>query len=504
MCTHYNRNGQKRQPQAWQPLLPNFVDLGERATLTTLAQEGYPLPKFVQESAVGQRYLKLLGQIDWQKLPERAEDKAWPGPPPHPCRAYVGALLIKTNEQITYMTQLRQYLVENPALIWLLGFRLVPSEGYSWGFDAEASLPCARHFSRILRELSNEALQFLLTETVQVLQRTLPPEVDFGQVISLDTKHILAWVKENNPKAYVKEGKRLDKDCQPAGDPDCKLGCKKKANQTSQTKDPTPEEVPTPTTYPQAGSKTIYNSDQYYWGYASGVVATKIPDYGEVVLAELTQPFNKNDTTYFFPLMTATEDRLGFKPPYGALDAAFDTWYVYNYFHQAEGFAAVPFAQRGGYTDRQFDPDGAPLCQAGLPMPLIRSYNVHTSQVHHRKGCFGCPLLIPEPTASACPIDHPHWDKGGCETRLVLNVGARIRYQLDREGDAYKQVYKQRTATERINAQAKALGIERPKLRNQCSISNANTLIYIIINLRAIQRVQAKLKANQQALAQQP
>ena len=44
-------------------------------------------------------------------------------------------------------------------------------------------------------------------------------------------------------------------------------------------------------------------------------------------------------------------------------------------------------------------------------------------------------------------------------------------------------------ATERINAQALALGIERPKLRNQQAITNQNTLIYALINLRALRRL---------------
>ena len=67
--------------------------------------------------------------------------------------------------------------------------------------------------------------------------------------------------------------------------------------------------------------------------------------------------------------------------------------------------------------------------------------------------------------------------------------GARIRYQLDRESEQYKAIYKQRTAVERIFSQAVALGIERPKLRNQRAIANQNTLTYILINLRAIQRM---------------
>ena len=53
----------------------------------------------------------------------------------------------------------------------------------------------------------------------------------------------------------------------------------------------------------------------------------------------------------------------------------------------------------------------------------------------------------------------------------------------------FKHIYKQRTATERINAQAVALGIERPKLRNRQAITNQNTLIYVLINLRALHRV---------------
>jgi hypothetical protein len=46
-----------------------------------------------------------------------------------------------------------------------------------------------------------------------------------------------------------------------------------------------------------------------------------------------------------------------------------------------------------------------------------------------------------------------------------------------------------RTAVERIFSQAVALGIERPKLRNRNAIANINTLTYILINLRAMQRV---------------
>jgi len=380
------------------------------------------------------------------------------------------------------MSQLRTFLVEHPALVWVLGFKLTPSDKVSYGFDVDASVPHRKQLGRVLRDLHNPALQFLLDCTVDLLRQELPTTILLGDEISLDTKHIIAWVKQNNPKAYLKTGERLDKNRQPTADRDCKLGCKKKSNQT-------------PTQHTSATNKekriTPYDCDQYFWGYASGVVATKVPGYGEFVLAELTQTFDRDDTTYFLPLMQQVERRLGRKPRFGAFDAAFDAFYVYDYFDEAGGFAAVPFVARAGCR-RQFDAQDLPLCEAGLGMPLKSTYLSRKELVPQRVGRHACPLLFPEPTGQSCPIDHKNWPKGGCISRLGTSNGARIRYQLDRQSPAYKQLYNQRTANERVNSQALELGIEQPKLRNQQAISNQNTLIYVLINLRAVHRLQCR------------
>ena len=73
---------------------------------------------------------------------------------------------------------------------------------------------------------------------------------------------------------------------------------------------------------------------------------------------------------------------------------------------------------------------------------------------------------------------------------------ARLRYTLDRDSEAYKAIYRQRTAVERINSQAVALGIERPHLRNGQAIATLreNTLIYVLINLRFLQRLRQGLR----------
>lgn len=442
------------------------------------------LPPFVRRSAVAMRYLTLLAPLNWAALPGRHETRPHPGPRPRSLSPYVAAFFVKLAQRQTSMAQLRQYLVDHPALTWTLGFPVQMCVDAPHGFDVSTSLPSPAYFSHVLRHLPNDSLQFLLSNTVSQLRLTLPPDVAFGQEVVLDTKHILAWVKENNPKAYIKEG-RFDNDQQPAGDPDCKLGCKRRRN--------LPPAV-TPTQEGLAADGLGVGKGEFYWGYASGVVATKIPVWGEFVLAELTQTFDKSDVSYFHPLMSMVEKRLGFCPPFGAADAAYDAFYVYEYFHRAGGFAAVPLAKRGK-SDLQFNDDGLPFCQAQLPMPLRNTFMHRTSLVVHERGRYACPLLFPQSTGEICPIDHPRWPKGGCLVTLSTSIGARIRHQLDRESPAYKRLYQQRTAVERIFSQAVALGIEQPKLRNQCSITNQNTLIYVLINLRALQRVQERLSA---------
>ncbi|MBI4672817.1 MAG: transposase [Chloroflexi bacterium] len=199
--------------------------------------------------------------------------------------------------------------------------------------------------------------------------------------------------------------------------------------------------------------------------------------------------------------MRQVEAHLGMRPRFGAFDAAFDAWYVYAYFYDesapTRGFAAVPFSEKGGYkvNARQFAPDGSPLCAAGFAMPLQFTFTDRTScLVEHERGKYVCPLCFPQPTGQSCPIRHPRWKKGGCTVMMPTSIGARLRYTLDRERAEYKDKYRQRSACERINSQAVALGIERPHLRNGAAIANQNTLIYLLINLRFLQRLRQNLR----------
>lgn len=463
----------------------------KRPDLHTAWSQPERLPGFVRDCPAAIRLLDLIGPLAWHQFPERNLMRDW-GRITIPYAAFSAACLWKLNEGLVSMDDLHRYLVEHPAFIWLLGFPLTFSPKFPCGFDPSTSLPTPRHFTRMLRTIPNQIVQFMLTDSVRLIRQELASlNVSTGDCVSLDTKHILAWVKENNPKAYVPE--RFNKRKQPLGDPDCRLGCKRKHNRQS-LEPPTPTKNPVP-------AKTV-TVGEFYWGYGSGIIVVKVPMWGEFVLAELTQPFDKSDVSYFFPLMQQTEQKLGFRPRFGTFDAAFDAFYVYEYFHRPDdpdAFAAVPFSEKGGYKSRQFNPQGLPICEAGLAMPLLFTYTDRTvTIVEHERGKYVCPFFSKgvknKFVKQNCPIHHKNARKGGCTATMPTSIGARLRYSLDRHSQAYKEIYKQRSATERINSQAVSLGIERPMLRNGKAIANINTLIYTLINLRFLQRLRSRLQ----------
>jgi hypothetical protein len=216
------------------------------------------------------------------------------------------------------------------------------------------------------------------------------------------------------------------------------------------------------------------------------VAASTNPVYGDVVLADDTLPFNEGDVTYFVPLYIQTVAMLTAFPTYITADAAFDSWYAYQTCAPRGGIAAIPLNQHDHPLYAR-DPDGTPHCPIGLRMHP-------TYQFQHTKGFraqrYRCPLLYPERTGQTC--DHEQFRKHkGCVKDINQEAGGLMRVTLDREGPLYHVIYNQRTSCERINSQAKDLGIERPKARNIRSIRTLNTLIYLTINIKALQRARA-------------
>jgi Transposase DDE domain len=414
-------------------------------------------------------YRAFFSLFDWSVVDDWQAQRSVRGRPAHPESAYLKAFLIRQKEGFSYTTQLRRFLLKHPLLVIELGFHLVLDPSCPYGFDVEETLPCRYWFTQKLRLLDRSLLQDLLHATVRALMQEIP---GLGEVVAFDVKHIFAWVRENNPHVYV-EGP-FNVTHLPKGDPDCRLGVKKSSNQEQ----------------PDGSKKEKKVS---LFGYGTGVAACTDPVYGDVVLAEYTLPFNKADVTYYRPLFQRAVIAANQFPTHVTADAAYDYWYVYETVAHGPGIAAIPLNSHG-HDEVPRDPDGTPRCWAGLRMHPTFQFQ-HTNGFRAQR--FRCPLLFPEPIGQTCAhaqfakakgcVKDPNWEKGGL-----------MRALLDRHSPLYHAVYTQRTACERINSQAQALGIERPKVRNIRSVKNLNTLIYLVINVRAL----AKAKSINKGLLQ--
>ncbi len=415
-----------------------------------------------KQDALVQRYRALFALIDWTPVErwQQQRDAHTTGPHPHPESAYLKAFLVKLCEEKRYQTQVRRFLVEHPLLVLELGFQLHLDATHLYGFDVERTLPSDRWLREKLRSLDPVLLHTLLQASVHALQAEIP---GLGEVVAVDVKHIYAWVRENNPRESILD--RFCKDRQPKGDPDCRVGVKKSTNQEQ----------------PDGSKKEV---KEYLWGYGSGVVAATTADYGDVILAEHTLPFSHTDVEYYRLLHQQVVATLGFVPTHVAADAAFDCWYVYESCAEHHGIAAVPLRH---LTDTVFEADGVPLCPKGLRMHPTYQFQ-HTNG--YRAQRYRCPLLSPQRTDATC--DHKQFLKGkGCVKDIDIEQGGLLRVLLDRTSPLYHAIYVQRTSAERINSLSQALLIERPKVRNSRSVARLNTLIYLLINTRTLQRARS-------------
>ncbi|OLD80138.1 MAG: hypothetical protein AUG54_05625 [Ktedonobacter sp. 13_1_20CM_4_53_7] len=97
------------------------------------------LTLMLEHDPVVQRYRTFFALFEWRVVPEPPLDPSQPGKRAHPQRAYIKALLLKVEEDLTTCTHLRRFLVEHPLLVLELGFRPVLDVSQPYGFDVERS-----------------------------------------------------------------------------------------------------------------------------------------------------------------------------------------------------------------------------------------------------------------------------------------------------------------------------------------------------------------------------
>ncbi len=403
-------------------------------------------------------------------------------PPPNPHKrgpkkgkntdlVYLKAYLIQLNEPLRFFTHLRTFLVERPALVAYMGFAL---KGYTpqYGFDPKRTVLSAHQFSQKLRLAKKNQAKGLFLNTL----RTLNAHGVLAGNVSGDTAEVHAPIKENNPKQYVKD--RFDKENIPNAAPSARLGVK-----------------PTPEKDPHTGKKKV----RYFWGWKSAILAEKNHHFGvEVCVAETTKPANSADVHFALPLLKAYRKHTQTFVRRFLADAAFDAWYVYqNVFGEKDdpqhGQAYIPINPRGhDPKPTQFGPHGGIIAPCGKEMKPESAWLDKTKGYPRRRD--QCPYTQTQRQKGtvSCPCDHPQFHKKrGCTRTINLDDPQQLRFALNRDSKAFKQIFKERTTVERLFARANQAALEHPKVRDGHAVAQLNTLTYTLINLKAILKVRA-------------
>ena len=401
-------------------------------------------------------YKQIFDVFDFSLLPEAKN-----GPKGNPLEAYVKAFLVMVEEEIRSSEKLRQFLVRHPALVVSLGFKLRGiSHDLPFGFHIEETVPSARHLRRKLQEIQNSHLKSLLYDTIHNLQKLGL----LNGIAAMDTKEILAFVKENNPKQYVKD--RFKKSNIPCGDRTCALGVKPSSNKDGD------------------GKKNV----RYFWGYKSGAIFSQT-QYGLACISECTYPAAKPDVRFFFPLLLPLA-LLGIDVKLFLADAAFDAWYVYAAIDILGAKAYIPINTRGHeILKNEFGPNGRPICQKGLEMDNGGKWFDKQKGYHRQKAT--CPLVNPKTGKRKKRYENTDCEilnsKGkGCTRVINLDDPDNLRFAIDRQSREFKEIYKKRTQAERGFSILKGYGIETPIQRNVNSVSNLATLAYCLMNAKVI------------------
>ena len=139
----------------------------------------------------------------------------------------------------------------------------------------------------------------------------------------------------------------------------------------------------------------------------------------------------------------------------------------------------------------RIDKNGTPVCAAGLPM--VPNGNDYSS-----KGHIGCQMW-------RCPYGKDHKTKCRCsctssiygrviKTRPEWDI--RLYTDIPRSSETYKKIYKQRTATERINNRIlNDYGLHRMFIHTKEHYSFMTTMIGICIHLDARYKQQMQTAA---------
>ena len=401
----------------------------------------YNLQEFIESSPLYRKYYLLFKGLDLSDIPDRNKGVGCTG---HSRRAMLRAFVVKHLEEIKTVPRLIEYLESHPVIAELCGF------------DMRTSLPDESQFYRFLKTTNNSLLQDIY---YRINKKLIEDDIISLDTFIMDSKPVLASTKDNNLKNPNRN--TTNKDKKPKRNPAATLGY-----------------------YSYQNINGTKRNQLFYWGYRTHVIVTK----QGIPLIELTLPNNQTDAKVAKKLIKKLKRVYGLKK--GSIfiaDAGYDEKDLYDFIvEQLKCQAFIPINPRNTQNDKQFSPNGHPLCDAGIEM---KSNGIITEPIRTRIK-YRCPLKLNHKLAdqypTGCPINHVRFTEGkqyGCTKYVDITDDARAR--VPRDSIAYQQTYKLRTEVERYFSRLGDREVEQTTHYQMRSIKNQMTIAHLSLSLIA-------------------
>ena len=382
------------------------------------------------------RYEKLF-----ENLPRTLVKKSHRGRAPISRDAILKSLIYRNLRGLGKMVDLEFELFNNPSMAKPLGL------------DPFKKPPSDERFSEFLRSKPNGYFQLIRNRLVQEL---INERVITGTGIALDSCPIEALVKENNPKASVKD--RYNKNRIPSGDKDARLGVS--------------------VHFQSPLKKKIH----YFWGYRNHIINDL---ESELPLFEITAQANKSEKPVGLAMLKELNQSFDLPVEVVLADANYDWEDILKYIiKKMKAEAMIPRnpgnTQNTPYTVKK----DKICCQADFPM-----YRKGKMTVKGITYCqYSCPLHWSKEfrgTYLLCPAGHPKFlQQKGCNVliRLTPSIREKINYGTER----FKKVYKKRTSVERVFSRLLAICMQKPTIKGLRAVRNHCTIAHITVLLVAL------------------
>jgi len=357
--------------------------------------------------------------------------------------ALLRALVYRALRRFATLSDLVHALNENPALLEAIGL------------DPLGPIPTVERFSDWLRTTDNDVLQKIRIDLVRCLLREHGLR---GGVLALDSCPILSPVRENNLKTAVRD--RFNKLRFPKADPTARLGVL--------------------ASYARPESrKTIF-----FWGYRNHIV---VDTETELPLWEQTEPADRKDSQISIQLLVSLTSAIAMPIKAVCADSAYDSEAVLSVI--VDQLHAQPVVARHPrhQSNLEFRVQGSSvICPANLEMFRRGKMTPRRTGITYQQ--YSCPIhygrVKPQQLLS-CPAAHPKFLKQkGCN--YLLRITPSIRSQIPYGSDSFKDLYRERTAVERVFSRLLTVAMQDMPTRGLVAARNLCTIAHITVLLVAL------------------